>query len=140
MKIHSAKGIINPVSSARGIKLCIDDFGKGFSSLSYLPRFPIDILKIDRSFVSFMDYDDNNFEVVRTIISLAHTLGIKVVSEGIEKITQLEQLQSLGSEFGQGFLFSRPLNPESAELMISSNMVQLELENFQPKLSHFIES
>ena len=121
---------------ARNIKLCIDDFGKGFSSLSYLPRFPIDILKIDRSFVSFMDSDENNFEVVRTIISLAHTLGIKVVSEGIEKLTQLEQLQSLGSEFGQGFLFSRPLNSESAELMISSNMVQLELENYHSKLSH----
>ncbi|MGK7898555.1 MAG: EAL domain-containing protein [Xenococcus sp. (in: cyanobacteria)] len=114
---------------SRKIELCIDDFGKGFSSLSYLPRFPIDILKIDRSFVSCMDCDENNFEVVRTIISLAHTLGIRVVSEGIEKITQLEQLQSLGSEFGQGFFFSRPLNPESAELMISSNLVQVELEN-----------
>ena len=113
----------------REIKLCIDDFGKGFSSLSYLPRFPIDILKIDRSFVSFMDCDQNNFEIVRTIISLAHTLGIKVVSEGIEKVTQLEQLQSLGSEFGQGFLFSRPLNAESAELMIASNIAPFELEN-----------
>ena len=121
---------------ARGIELCIDDFGKGFSSLSYLPRFPIDILKIDRSFVSCMDCDENNFEVVRTIITLAHTLGIKVVSEGIEQITQLEQLQALGSEFGQGFFFSRPLNPESAELMISSNIVQLELENSQPILSN----
>ena len=113
----------------REIELCIDDFGKGFSSLSYLPRFPIDILKIDRSFVSFMDCDQNNFEVVRTIISLAHSLGIKVVSEGIEKVTQLEQLQSLGSEFGQGFLFSRPLNAESAELMIKSNIGRAKLEN-----------
>ena len=87
-----------------------------------------------------MDCDENNFEVVRTIISLAHTLGIKVVSEGIEKITQLEQLQSLGSEFGQGYLFSRPLNAESAELMISANTVQLELENSYPRSSHFIET
>ena len=115
----------------RKIQLCIDDFGKGFSSLSYLPRFPIDILKIDRSFVSFMDSDENNFEVVRTIISLAHSLGMKVVSEGIEKVTQLQQLQSLGSEFGQGFLFSRPLNAESAELMISANTIQLKFENLR---------
>ena len=110
----------------RDIELCIDDFGKGFSSLSDLPRLPIDILKIDRSFVSFMDCNQNDFEIVRTIISLAHTLGIKVISEGIEKTNQLKQLQSLGSEFGQGFLFSRPLNPESAELIISSNIVPNE--------------
>ena len=131
MLMKDNKEIMNLLSEikSRKIKLCIDDFGKGFSSLSYLPRFPIDILKIDRSFVSCMDSDENNFEVVRTIISLAHTLGIKVVSEGIEKMAQLEQLQALGSEFGQGFFFSRPLNPESAELMISSNLIQLELEN-----------
>ena len=131
MLMQDSEKVMNLLSQiqARKIKLCIDDFGTGFSSLSYLPRFPIDILKIDRSFVSFMDCDENNFEVVRTIISLAHTLGMKVVSEGIEKNSQLEQLQSLGSEFGQGFFFSRPLNAESAELMISSNLVQLELEN-----------
>ena len=131
MLMQDSEEIINILLAikSRNIELCIDDFGKGFSSLSYLPRFPIDILKIDRSFVSCMDCDENNFEVVRTIITLAHTLGIKVVSEGIEKMNQLEQLQSLGSEFGQGFFFSRPLNAESAELMISSNLVQLELEN-----------
>ena len=142
MLMHDSEEMMNLLSQikTRQIKLCIDDFGKGFSSLSYLPRFPIDILKIDRSFVSFMNCDENNFEVVRTIISLAHTLGIKIVSEGIEKITQLEQLQSLGSEFGQGFLFSRPLNPESAELMIASNTVQLELENSHPRSSHFMET
>ncbi|ELS03158.1 diguanylate cyclase (GGDEF) domain-containing protein [Xenococcus sp. PCC 7305] len=117
----------------RQIELCIDDFGKGFSSLSYLPQFPIDILKIDRSFVSFMDDHEHNFEIVRTIISLAHTLGIKVVSEGIEKKTQLEQLNALGCEFGQGFLFSRPLNPESAELMISSSKVPFELEHSESR-------
>ncbi|ELS03159.1 diguanylate cyclase (GGDEF) domain-containing protein [Xenococcus sp. PCC 7305] len=133
MLMQDSTDIIDLLSEikAREIDLCIDDFGKGFSSLSYLPRFPIDILKIDRSFVSCMDCDENNFEVVRTIISLAHSLGIKVVSEGIEKMTQLEQLHTLGSEFGQGFFFSRPLNSESAELMISSNLIQLELENSQ---------
>ena len=142
MLMQNSEQIMSVLSQikARKIKLCIDDFGTGFSSLSYLPRFPIDILKIDRSFVSFMDCDENNFEVVRTIISLANTLGIKVVSEGIEKVTQLEQLQSLGCEFGQGYLFSRPLNAESAELMISSNSVQLELENSHLRSSHFIET
>ena len=142
MLMQDSEDIINLLSQiqARKIELCIDDFGKGFSSLSYLPRFPINILKIDRSFVSCMDCDENNFEVVRTMIGLAHTLGIKVVSEGIEKVTQLEQLQSLGSEFGQGFLFSRPLNPESAELMISSNMIQFELENSASRLPNFIKN
>ena len=125
---------------SRKIKLCIDDFGKGFSSLSYLPRFPINILKIDRSFVSSMDCDQNNFEIVRTIISLAHSLGIKVISEGIEKTGQLEQLQALDCEFGQGYLFSRPLNPESAELMISPENIELKSENCQPESSDFIDN
>ena len=142
MLMQDSEEIMNLLSQIkdRKIELCIDDFGKGFSSLSYLPRFPINILKIDRSFVSCMDCDDNNLEVVRTIIGLAHTLGIKVVSEGIEKVTQLKQLQSLGSEFGQGFLFSRPLNPESAELMIASNMIQFELENSPSRLPNFIQN
>jgi len=138
MLMQDSDEIMNLLSQikTRGIKLCIDDFGKGFSSLSYLPRFPIDILKIDRSFVSFMDSNQNNFEIVRTIISLANTLGIQVVSEGIEQKKQLEQLQSLGSEFGQGFLFSRPLNHESAELIISSNTIPLKFENSHVRSPH----
>ncbi len=92
-----------------GVKLSIDDFGTGYSSLSYLHRFPIDILKVDRSFVTTMEDGSENGEIVRTIIALAKTLGLGVIAEGIESIHQLHQLRILGCEYGQGYLFSRPV-------------------------------
>ncbi len=92
-----------------GVRLSIDDFGTGYSSLSYLHRFPIDILKVDRSFVSTMEDGSENGEIVRTIIALAKTLGLSVIAEGIESIHQLHQLRILGCEYGQGYLFSRPV-------------------------------
>jgi diguanylate cyclase (GGDEF)-like protein len=92
-----------------GVQLSIDDFGTGYSSLSYLHRFPIDTLKIDRSFVSEMETGSENGEIVRTIIALAKTLKMNVIAEGIESIHQLHQLQILSCEYGQGFLFSRPI-------------------------------
>lgn len=92
-----------------GVKLSIDDFGTGYSSLSYLHRFPIDTLKVDRSFVSTMEEGTENGEIVRTVIALAKVLKLSVVAEGIESIHQFHQLRILGCEFGQGYLFSRPL-------------------------------
>jgi diguanylate cyclase (GGDEF)-like protein len=94
---------------ATGVQLSIDDFGTGYSSLSYLHRFPIDTLKIDRSFVSSMEEGTENGEIVRTVIALAKALNLSVVAEGIESIHQLHQLRILGCEYGQGYLFSRPL-------------------------------
>jgi diguanylate cyclase (GGDEF)-like protein len=105
----------------RNIKLSIDDFGTGYSSLSYLSRFPIDNLKIDRSFVSRMTSDTENFEIVRTIITLAKTLGMDAISEGVENTQQLDRLKHLGCEFGQGYLFAKPLNPKAVESMLSRN-------------------
>ncbi len=101
-----------------GVQLSIDDFGTGYSSLSYLHRFPIDTLKVDRSFVSEMETGSENGEIVRTIISLAKTLRMNVVAEGIESIHQIHQLQILGCEYGQGFLFSRPVPPVEAEKLL----------------------
>jgi diguanylate cyclase (GGDEF)-like protein/PAS domain S-box-containing protein len=92
-----------------GIALDIDDFGTGYSSLSHLRRFPIDALKIDRSFVSRMDSDVDDHEIVRTIVTLAANLGVAAVAEGVETAAQKERLQGLRCGFGQGYLFSRPL-------------------------------
>jgi EAL domain-containing protein (putative c-di-GMP-specific phosphodiesterase class I) len=93
-----------------GIALDIDDFGTGYSSLSHLRRFPIDALKIDRSFVSRMDSDVDDHEIVRTIVTLAANLGVAAVAEGVETLEQKTRLQGLRCRFGQGFLFSRPLD------------------------------
>ncbi len=101
-----------------GAQLSIDDFGTGYSSLSYLHRFPIDTLKVDRSFVSAMEDGTENGEIVRTVIALAKTLNLDVVAEGIETIHQLHQLRILGCEFGQGYLFSRPVPAKEIEAIL----------------------
>lgn len=101
-----------------GLRLSIDDFGTGYSSLSYLHRFPIDTLKIDRSFVSRMVDNNENMEIVRTIVMLAKNLGMDVVAEGVETKEQLQQLRKLDCENGQGYLFSKPLVMKAAEKII----------------------
>jgi predicted signal transduction protein with EAL and GGDEF domain len=93
-----------------GVRLCIDDFGTGYSSLSYLRRFALDILKIDRSFVTDMLNNSESEEIVKTILSLGKNLRMKVVAEGVETGEQMTRLRSLGCEFAQGYLFSRPLD------------------------------
>ena len=95
---------------ALGIQLCIDDFGTGYSSLSRLHEFPIDTLKIDRSFVSRIGTDNSGLEIVQTIVTLARSRGMDIVAEGIETPTQLQKLRELGCELGQGYLFSRPVD------------------------------
>ncbi|MBD2176670.1 EAL domain-containing protein [Pseudanabaena sp. FACHB-1998] len=107
---------------ARNIQLSIDDFGQGYSSLSYLHRFPINILKIDRAFVSQMSDGGENIEIVRTITMLAHTLKMSVVAEGVETRQQVEILKKLGCEYGQGYLFSRPLPANDAEQAIVNSI------------------
>jgi EAL domain-containing protein (putative c-di-GMP-specific phosphodiesterase class I) len=97
-----------------GIRLSMDDFGTGYSSLSYLHNFPIHTLKIDRSFISNKGEVGDN-EIVRTIIMLARNLGLDVVAEGVETEEQLAYLRSLDCEYAQGFLFSRPLEPDMVE-------------------------
>jgi diguanylate cyclase (GGDEF)-like protein len=105
---------------ALGVRLSIDDFGTGYSSLSYLHRFPVDTLKIDRSFVSQISVSGDNAEIVRTIKTLATNLGMEVVAEGVETLEQLRRLSELECEYGQGFLFSRAVDREEAGSLIQA--------------------
>ncbi len=100
---------------ALGIRLYVDDFGTGYSSLSQLHRFPVDTLKIDRSFVSRMSAGGEELEIVRTIVALAGNLKLTVLAEGVETAEQLALLRDLGCEYAQGFLFARPLAPGAVE-------------------------
>ena len=103
-----------------GVQLSIDDFGTGYSSLSYLQRFPIDTLKIDRSFVTQMMENEENLAIVRTIVALAQNLGMDVVAEGVETEDQLRLLRKLECENGQGYLFSTPLGKRQLDQFIAS--------------------
>jgi len=102
------------------IKLSIDDFGTGYSSLSYLRRFEIDTLKVDSSFVSRMDTDEESWEIIRTIVTLGNNLGKDVVAEGIERGRQRELLLALRCRYGQGFFFSRPVDAETATGLLAA--------------------
>lgn len=101
-----------------GVALSTDDFGTGYSSLSYLQRFPFERLKIDRSFINIMDKDEKSGSIVKTILMLGENLRLEVVAEGIETAAQLDQLRSLGCTMGQGYLFSRPIDRETAEAFL----------------------
>jgi diguanylate cyclase (GGDEF)-like protein len=101
-----------------GVRLSIDDFGTGYSSLSYLNRFPVDTLKIDRSFVTTMSEADENLQIVKTIVTLAGNLGMEVIAEGVETEEQLNLLKMLKCQYAQGYLFSEPLDVMAADLFI----------------------
>lgn len=105
---------------ALGLRLSMDDFGTGYSSLSYLHRFPMDTLKVDQSFVRQMEASTEDAEIVKTIILLGHNLSMDVVAEGIETEAQRQMLKSLDCEYGQGYLFSKPLPSDSATLLLSN--------------------
>ncbi|MBD3562023.1 EAL domain-containing protein, partial [Planktothrix sp. FACHB-1355] len=114
---------------ALGINLCIDDFGTGYSSLSRLHEFPIDTLKIDRSFVSRIASDKDDTQIVQTIVTLARSRGMDIVAEGIETLFQLQKLQELGCDFGQGYFISMPVDKETAtELLARKQILQAVLQ------------
>ncbi len=95
--------------------------GTGYSSLSYLHRLPVDTLKIDRSFISRMGVDNDDSEIIRTIVTLAHNLGMGVIAEGVETPEQLARLVAMGCEYGQGYFFSRPVDSTAAKALIAAS-------------------
>ena len=105
-----------------GIRLHIDDFGTGYSSLSYLHHFPLDALKIDRSFIESMERDGDNTEIVKTITNLANNLNLDVIAEGVETDYQLSMLKALECKNMQGFLVSRPMNSEAARSFLREEL------------------
>lgn len=102
-----------------GISISIDDFGTGHSSLSRLRRFPVDVVKIDRSFITHMDSDEEACKIVHLIVDFAHTVNLKVIAEGVEVAAHRDQLKSLGCEYGQGYFFSRPVDQEGVERLLA---------------------
>jgi EAL domain-containing protein (putative c-di-GMP-specific phosphodiesterase class I) len=109
---------------AKKIRIYLDDFGTGFASLSYLLHFPVDVIKIDKSFVKWMHVDEQSEEIVRSVIGLAHNLKMKVVAEGVETEEHRQKLDELGCDYMQGFLFAKPLDRERAERFYERSLDQ----------------
>jgi len=109
-----------------GIQVQIDDFGTGYSSLGYLHALPIDTLKIDRTFISRLGINGNGSEIVRTILALAHDLGMKVVAEGVETDDQLSKLKAMDCEYVQGFLFAKPVDSQKAGTLLGKSFAGVE--------------
>ena len=127
MIVEDAKATSAMLSELRalGVQVQIDDFGTGYSSLGYLQRLPIDTLKIDRTFVSRIGNNGGGAEIVQTILALAHDLGMKVVAEGIETDEQLSKLKSMECEYGQGYLFTKPINSQMAGNLLSKSLAKI---------------
>src|ERR1700676_1644544 len=104
-----------------GISLAIDDFGTGYSSLSYLHRFPLDTLKIDRSFISGMGDEGEGMEIARTILPMANNLRLDVVAEGVETVEQVALLKKLQCKYAQGFYFSKPFSAEGTTALLAGD-------------------
>jgi EAL domain-containing protein (putative c-di-GMP-specific phosphodiesterase class I) len=118
--------------SRLGVLISVDDFGTGYSSMSYLRRFPIDKLKIDRTFVKEMTSRPEDASIVRAMVSLAHSLNLKVVAEGVETGDQLALLQQLGCDQYQGFHFSAALPAKEFERMISTHTHPAQAPQIDP--------
>ena len=118
----NATDILNNLR-AQGIRLAIDDFGTGYSSLAYLKHFPLDVLKIDKSFIDDIPFHKDDMEIAATIVAMGHTLGFKVLAEGVETPEQLAFLQEKGCDMYQGYIKSRPIPAEEfVELILSQQL------------------
>lgn len=113
-RVEQAREMLNRFRAA-GIRFSLDDFGTGFSSFSCLTEMPYDVLKLDRSFVVRMAQDSRQASIVQSIIQMSHTLGMKVVAEGVEETKELDLLLAMGCDFIQGYLFARPMSPDEVQ-------------------------
>ena len=104
--------------NTKGVAIAMDDFGTGYSSLAYLTKLPLDKLKIDRSFIVEMQKDINSMEIVKVVVALAQTLGLKLVAEGVETCMQQDLLLQMGCSVIQGYLHAKPMNAKEAELFL----------------------
>lgn len=107
-----------------GVQTSLDNFGTGYSALAYLKKYHIDFLKIDRSFVSNLTANSSDMALCRAIILMAHTLGMKVIAEGVETDEQRELLIQAGCDYGQGYLFSKPVSAEEFEALLKATQVK----------------
>ena len=146
MVMHDPEGVIATLAQlqALGIQLSIDDFGTGYSSLSYLKRFPVASLKIDQSFVRELGQDENAAAIVKAIISLGHSLDMKVIAEGVETEKQMSFFLENRCDAMQGFLFSRPLSAGEFALLVEResggagkfSLLRQLCANFSADLAH----
>jgi EAL domain-containing protein (putative c-di-GMP-specific phosphodiesterase class I) len=120
IKIEAAVEILDRLHAA-GVGLMIDDFGTGYSSLNYLANLPFDALKIDRTFISRLEADENCHEIVKAVILLARSLKLSVVAEGVETPGQLRRLEQIGCPFAQGYYFAKPVDADTATAMVAAS-------------------
>ena len=119
MEDSEENGAVMRELRAMGVRFAVDDFGKGYSSMSYLRRLPVDFLKIDRSFVAGLGENPASTVLVEAMVTMAHTLGLEAVGEGVETADQLEQLERIGCDIVQGYHLARPLLGEAVDLLLA---------------------
>jgi EAL domain-containing protein (putative c-di-GMP-specific phosphodiesterase class I) len=112
----------------QGVRIAIDDFGTGFSSLGQLRNFPIDMLKVDRSFVQGVEHDAKDAAITANLVSLAHALGVTAIAEGIESDGQLNEVRAVGCDLAQGFLFAHPASADQITGMLAGDAAELKGE------------
>jgi EAL domain-containing protein (putative c-di-GMP-specific phosphodiesterase class I) len=118
--VDAVAGVLRDLR-ATGVRISIDDFGTGFSSLLHLNRFPIDFLKVDRSFIDTLDRPTGSANIVTAVIAMAHALGLPAIAEGVETDDQLSSLRSLGCDYAQGYLFARPQAMTQVTVLLARN-------------------
>ena len=127
------QGVVSERASAElqdlhdlGVRIAIDDFGTGFSSIGHLRRFPVDLIKVDRSFVQGVGHNPKDTAITTSLTNLAHALGLRVIAEGIESAEQLVSVQELGCDLAQGYLFARPVSAAAMSKVLADDSAHAE--------------